>query len=366
MLREFWVLILTCFLLSGINSDDEDWSTRDIHDIIEAGEKDDLIIYDQFSSTKCNPWSACKGIDIKTIPFILDHVSWRFTNIQHLFDTDSTEKCLRDKRITLLGDSTMIEVANDLAILLSGLASDKATLDKYLYRTTHIDAEYSNFKLKNHVNEDYFGNHRNMTIFNTRTNTYIRSRFIGHYDLGKDDMGIVTLVEERFQPELRCLLGFNGCPKPDVVILNSGYHDRRHPLKKFKKVLFQFLHDLKHNYEQLNMHVDIIWAGTIVGTDKWKVITDLDEIAMKTMEYLRIPYVKASEVIEYVPAYHPNPQLYTPDFMHYGSVARLYDQNVTGAISMLRTQRLLNEVCNKYIELKVDKPREKTLHVDVI
>jgi hypothetical protein len=74
------------------------------------------------------------------------------------------------------------------------------------------------------------------------------------------------------------LLGFNGCPKPDVVVFNSGYHDRKHPIKIFKKIIFQFLHDLKFKYAREKMNVDIIWAGTVVATSKWQVIADIDDV----------------------------------------------------------------------------------------
>lgn len=82
-----------------------------------------------------------------------------------------------------------------------------------------------------------------------------------------------------FQDELLCLLGFNGCPKPDIVIFNSGYHDRKHPVKQFKKIIFQFLHDLKFRYMKEKMNVDIIWAGTVIATSKWKVIVDIDDVS---------------------------------------------------------------------------------------
>ena len=331
----------------------DDFSSYNLKDILEYNEDDRLLRFDRGSPTLCHPNDACEGIDIKTIPFMIDHVLEKFTNTQGFFDTRKTTNCLKNTRITLLGDSTMIEVANDLAILMSGLGSDSSILEKYLYRTTHVDSAYSNFKLMNHVKEDYFGNHRNMTIYNDELNIFIRSRFIGHYDLQKEDYGVLTLLEDSFQDELNCLLGFNGCPVPDVVIINSGYHDRKHPVKQFKKIVYQFLHDLKGRYSKEKMNVDIIWAGIILGTSKWKVISDLDDVAYRVMQHLRIPYINATEIIKFVPQYWSYPSMYTPDFMHFGSVAKLYDKNITGAISMLKTQRILNEVCNKYIKKKL-------------
>lgn len=363
-----FVLLQTTTQKSTSNADSEDLRSYNLKDIIEYGEKEQYIRYDPHSKTLCNPAVACKDIDIKTIPFVFDHVSERFINTQKFFDTKLTNKCLKNKRITLLGDSTMIEVANDLAVLMSGLASDHSILEKYLYRTTHVDETYSSYKLMNHVKEDYYGNHRNMSIYSDQTDTYIRSRFIGHYDLSKDDFGILTLIEDSFQGELFCLLGFNGCPTPDFVVINSGYHDRRHPIKQFKKIVFQFLHDLKDRYNKEKKAVNIIWAGTIIGTQKWKAIVDLDNVAEKVMEALKIPYMNSTDVIQYVPQFHFYPGMYTPDFIHYGSVAKKMDGNITGAVSMLKTQRILNEICYGTLRKKLEdsKTYSRTAHVQVI
>lgn len=155
------------------------------------------ITYDKQSSTRCNPTSACKGIDIRQIPFILDHVTENFANSQEFYDTEGTSSCLRNKRLVLLGDSTMIEFANDLAILLSGVASDRDALEKYLFRTTRVSAGYAQYDLPNHVSEDYYGNHRNMTIYSKQLNIQIRMRYIGHANLNKEDMGVRSLLEKR-------------------------------------------------------------------------------------------------------------------------------------------------------------------------
>lgn len=41
-----------------------------------------------------------------------------------LFDTAAARECSQNKRLLLLGDSTMTETAHDLAILLSGIANE--------------------------------------------------------------------------------------------------------------------------------------------------------------------------------------------------------------------------------------------------
>ena len=155
------------------------------------------ISYDK-KTKKCSPSNVCQGIDIKTIPFIVDHVLDTFVKTQKLFDTVAVGECLKNKRILLLGDSTMIEFANDLSILLSGLASDSKILEKYLYRTSHINGAHSHFDLMHHVTEDYFGNHHNMSISSENNHIHIISRYIGHYDIKKSNLGAMTLLEERY------------------------------------------------------------------------------------------------------------------------------------------------------------------------
>lgn len=348
------------------SSDIEEVKSYKLKDILEWDESDAYIRYDSESKTLCNPVNACKGIDIKTIPFMFDHVSERFTNTQNLYDTTAVNKCLKNKRITLLGDTTMTEVANDMAVLMSGIASEKNSLEKFMYRSTHLDQAYSDLKLMNHVRESYYGNHRNMTVYSDETNTHIRSRFIGHYDLKKEGAGVLTLIEDSFQDELNCLLGFNGCPMPNVVVINSGYHDRKHPIKQFKKIIFQFLHDLKDRYAKEKMKVEIIWAGTIIGTAKWKIMQDLDNVAEKVTSSLKIPYMNSTDVIRYVPQFHFYPGMYTPDFIHYGSIAKQIDKNITGAVSMLKTQRLLNEICTQQQKKDILKGYDRSVHVQVI
>ena len=84
------------------------------------------------------------------------------------------------------------------------------------------------------------------------------------------------------------------------------------------------------------------------------------------MQHLRIPYINATEVINYVPQYENYPHFYTPDFMHFGSVAKLYDSNITGAISMLKTQRILNEICRGDIKKDLQRPTSKSIFIEVI
>lgn len=70
--------------------------------------------------TRCSPTTACDSYDIKTIPYMLEHVRYTFPSTYTMIDYTKIRECLKGKRILLLGDKTMAELFHDLAILLSG------------------------------------------------------------------------------------------------------------------------------------------------------------------------------------------------------------------------------------------------------
>ena len=163
-----------------------------------------------------------------------------------------------------------------------------------------------------------------------------------------------------------CLLGFNGCSVPNYIIINSGFHDRKHPIKIFEKVIFTFLNDLVHRYKRDKLKVDIIWAGITLASKKWEVIAHLDQTAHKIMDILKIPFLNNTEILEYIPLYEQHHSMYTPDNIHFGSIAKMLDSNITGTVSMLKTQRILNEMCNHAIKDTINAPLPKTINVQIL
>ena len=62
----------------------------------------------------------------------------------------------------------------------------------------------------------------------------------------RNDYGVKTLLDESIHDELHCILGLlPGCPVPDVLILNSGLHDRNLDQREFVSVLSQAVNMIK-------------------------------------------------------------------------------------------------------------------------
>merc|ERR1711871_1895623 len=61
-----------------------------------------------------------------------------------------------------------------------------------------------------------------------------------------------------------------------------------------------------------------------------------------------IPYINASDVIQYIPRFQEEGKgysIYTKDRIHHGSIARAHDALKVGTVSMLITQRTLAAMC---------------------
>ena len=92
-----------------------------------------------------------------------------------------------------------------------------------------------------------------MTVISESSETYIRHRFTGHYDINSNYYGMRTFNEPSFvRDELLCLLGLVGadvdCPVPDIIILNSGHHDVHETLETFESNLRTFLNFLRQEF----------------------------------------------------------------------------------------------------------------------
>ena len=193
----FYVTLLFLFVFCNLNS----LSCSDLEYM------DNVINYNKNSRSRCNPSYACNGIDIKTIPYMFGHTLPSFATENRFFDMEKTRNCLKNKRIVLLGDSTMGELFHDLAILLSGIAYspyhpiNTDELDKYIIEATrnkgNLEHQIWSYELKNDVAVKFFCCRRNLTI-TAPSNSNIHYRYIGHYDLPQNYLGIRTLTDYRF------------------------------------------------------------------------------------------------------------------------------------------------------------------------
>ena len=333
----------------------------------------------EFGDTSCVPTAACRGIDYDTIPYISDHVHENILEyVGKFYDTRKTRACLAGKRLLLLGDSVMEEVNFDLAILLSGVAKSKDKLSYFVRDATSQDihADHSQYKILSSdydVTMHYSHGRRNTTIIDNDIKTIIRHRFTGHASLRANNMGIDTFFHEAFQQELHCLLGFTDhpdCPKPDIIILNSGLHDHKAEEQKdqdWQKDLNKFLTNLREHYKKLKKgNVRIVWKGNLVtgqgGTAPH--LQYLNDKAQETLDQFGIPFVNITKILTYVPRHNKKLDgldggidMYTPDGIHYGTIGRSKDSDCVGTVSMLITQTILNDLCETKKGNIVDKWR---------
>ena len=209
-----------------------------------------------------------------------------------------------------------------------------------------------------------------MTIFASDIDTEIHFRYMGHPKLKENYGGIDTFMEKEIRPEVLCMVGIDSsCVRPDIILLNSGLHDRDVKPSEFKAVLSSFLKLLEKGYKgtftdyRKTKSVDrnknfprVLWKSDFLGCqNKAKIhradIFSLDNAAYEVATKFHIPFVNVSEVAKYVPRYSQNygdnmkTKLYTSDCVHYGSISRAKYFKTLGTISMLITQEFLHDIC---------------------
>ena len=150
-----------------------------------------------------------------------------------LWGTDWTRKCFRNRRILFLGDSTMAETLDDLALLLSGIGTNRTKMEEYLFQSSlssHVHPTYKRIDLPRNITVEYYGGRRNLTVTSRELNMDLRFRFTGHHRLFHNFEGILSFFHKDFAAELECLLGRRSgsdCTKPTIIVINSGLHDAR-------------------------------------------------------------------------------------------------------------------------------------------
>lgn len=80
---------------------------------------------------RCVP-DVCGGAHLPDLLEVEGRVPAAMLCGMHLRDTAATRACLTNKRIVLLGDSTMLEVGHDIMLLMSGLSKSRTAAREYL------------------------------------------------------------------------------------------------------------------------------------------------------------------------------------------------------------------------------------------
>ncbi len=151
---------------------------------------DPLVVWDA-AAAKCSP-DVCGDAWLPEIADLDGQVPASLLCGLRLFDTAAARACLRGKRLVLLGDSTMAETAHDLAILLSGIATDSGRLHEHVNAATRVPAEAGMQRmqmpalggrggddLEGPVDITFRSTHRDMEIGLASLNISIVTRYIG-------------------------------------------------------------------------------------------------------------------------------------------------------------------------------------------
>ena len=213
-----------------------------------------------------------------------------------------------------------------------------------------------------------------MTVIGDTSDTYMRHRFTGHFNIKENYYGMRTLIYESFvNDELLCLLGLVGqeveCPVPDIILLNGGHHDVHSGtgqcdnvcLDIFANALRKFFDFLNANYQKAGInYVKLFWKGTLLTPrdiayglkNNRGALFLLDKAAQQVTHEYGIPYINASDVLQYIPRFQELNrmyEIYTKDRIHHGPIARSHDANKVGTVSMLVTQKVLGAMCPEVI-----------------
>lgn len=127
----------------------------------------------------------------------------------------------------LLGDSTMVETALDLALLLGA----HATFEDFITSATRMPQAHRNNTLRWHGGvARFFPNQRNMSIVHLphrSTGSAVVFRYIGHSNLMGQHMGIKSLENATLRAEIRAFADEVCGSRRREVWLQSGYHDTK-------------------------------------------------------------------------------------------------------------------------------------------
>lgn len=240
------------------------------------------------------------------------------------FQARQARQLLAHKRVLMLGDSTMEELAHDLVMLLADL-NGKAS-EAYLTRATSINEKTRPALRAIPVGRDggiatIHYTHRNMSADFPAHNISLVHRFTGHPLLDHIHFGIATFESREFANELSCLLGeTSGCMRPDVVVVNSGLHDYNTTLPQFEATVVRLAARLRR------LGVRVVWLGNHDSAPanvlSRFLLPAFDEAAFRAFSRLGHRYVNTSRVIHQVTCLTDSETVLSNEGLHYGGASR--------------------------------------------
>lgn len=292
-----------------------------------------------------------------------------------LRDTEQARADLTGKSVVIFGDSTTCEQTHDLAILLSGIASNRTLVDGYTNAhwymhngTRQMNDNQSTIHLPRDVTVTFFKNHRHMIVQVPSLKIFIMQRFIGHHNVSRNSGGMLSVFHPDMASEFLTYLGAGdaasrhayrrvcdlpgACETPDVVVLSSALHDAGTPSAQYEANIKKLLGFMASKFK--GSRTRVLWRsayfawglGPGMRFNAW--LPDYDRLAKTVTESFGFGFVNVSSVAEmYAPHIKHNYTAVTLDHIHYGAISNGYHLGWEGKsmlLSTMMTQRLLSSM----------------------
>ena len=299
----------------------------------------------------CLP-NVCKGSKLFEIPGYNNFITVNEVRDITLYDTIKTRHCLKGKYVVFLGDSSLTETVHDVIYLLTGLAANRDTWDYYFDNVVNHDnamKETKNFKqtyghASANLTVDKEAGHRNMTFSLSRYNVRIRHRFNGGINLENNMDGVLGMLDPTVINEYKCLLGehSSGCRRPNIVIMQSGYHDT------FENAKFGIPRVMKMLRGAKDRGTHVFWLSTRNIFHQKEELSKINNLAKEQSSFYGIPFIDQDITATRFNQTFANQELTnelfeSPNF-HVGSINFMQDMDKL-AFSSYLTQKLLSNIC---------------------
>jgi hypothetical protein len=257
------------------------------------------------------------------------------------FDKDRVQKCICNKHVVLLGDSSGTEYAEMLLLVLDGGWSNKSDLYHFVRRFVTSRTWGNTIEMKSTV-VSLFPDHRRLRATwdnGSGCKGSFFHRFAGHWDTSKNGLGYMTFSSKTFREEIESDL-----QKADILILTIDHHTNgQHTLDDVVGNMTDFF--------QFAVRGDVAQAKAYVSNGNLNVVDRGTEIAAS-----RFGFNIASEAP--IRGAFMQTGLCTQNscfgqgkddpnslMTHIGTISYGYHGGPTLALSSILTQALLNKIC---------------------
>lgn len=273
-----------------------------------------------------------------------------------IYDTAATRKCFSNKKICMLGDSTLEETIHDIIVLLSGIGTNVSQVISHYFDVQRevypFNITMNDVIIRMKAPRPSNRPHRLMDIYVPRINMSLFHRYTGHKDLAEAGEGITALVYA-----LKTLNLFD-C---DMLVLQSASHDyaRMHDegcfmpnyvgpdcLQSYLRHINEIVSLISSIFPVNSSKTKIFWKSESFLAVREEVYIptavkiNLESSVAKILEPTSIKFVNISETIVHLPHIRSNWR------MHIGQYSYLSNSHICLLWTFVSTETLINGMCN--------------------